>query len=331
MEPVSLPKFSTLGEFNPSIKEGVVKNSFVKVDAVCDYIPGISTLTNLMDLFQKCALSLPFAKEITGDSHYYKHLEEKSFLRCLVLLIPVIGNIFVIADDIKAQYIKKQSDAIDLAIGLVKQDPSAFESLSEELRSNFHVAFYAVEKNPLALEHFIYKGKDGEITYSSIISYRDIVAKAVAKDGLALQYADPSLQNDQTIVITATRQNSSAFQFASEELRRNDNLQASLIFENSMKLQDANSSVRARASAVTSAVQHDWHAIRYAAKKCRDNSIVQFYVKQECRKAIISKYGKETISDEERYLCSLCPWLRSFIEESFPRYLGDLEDYDNTI
>ncbi|MBS4168595.1 HEAT repeat domain-containing protein [Parachlamydia sp. AcF125] len=66
-----------------------------KADRVSDYIPGVSTVTNLIDLFQKCAV-LPFKQKANiSKSHYYSYLKQKSFSRCVVLLLPVIGNILV--------------------------------------------------------------------------------------------------------------------------------------------------------------------------------------------------------------------------------------------
>ncbi|MBS4168593.1 HEAT repeat domain-containing protein [Parachlamydia sp. AcF125] len=71
----------------------------LKADRVSDYIPGISTITNLVDLFQKCAV-LPFKQKTNvSKSHYYTYLKQKSFSRCIVLLLPVVGNIIVATYD----------------------------------------------------------------------------------------------------------------------------------------------------------------------------------------------------------------------------------------
>ncbi|MBS4168596.1 HEAT repeat domain-containing protein [Parachlamydia sp. AcF125] len=67
----------------------------LKTNRVSDYIPGISTITNLIDLFQKCMVLSGKQKANISKNHYYTHLQQKSFSRCIVLLIPVIGNILV--------------------------------------------------------------------------------------------------------------------------------------------------------------------------------------------------------------------------------------------
>lgn len=72
-----------------------INNFFVTVDCVCDYIPVVSTLNNLTDLFQKCVI-LPFmSDQVITKSHYFTHVQEKSILRCVILFIPIIGNIII--------------------------------------------------------------------------------------------------------------------------------------------------------------------------------------------------------------------------------------------
>ena len=81
---------------------------FVKVDAACDYIPVVSTASNLIDLFQKCVILPLMNKQSIANNHYYTYLKEKNVSRCLVLLIPVIGNIIIkICDYRKFKLIQK--------------------------------------------------------------------------------------------------------------------------------------------------------------------------------------------------------------------------------
>ena len=69
---------------------------FREADKVCDYIPFLSTISNLIDLFQKIII-IPLIyimnKDYIKNDRYYKHLDEKNFSRCLFLLVPVIGNV----------------------------------------------------------------------------------------------------------------------------------------------------------------------------------------------------------------------------------------------
>jgi hypothetical protein len=70
-----------------------VSSLLVKVDLLCDYIPLVSTASNLIDLFQKYVV-LPFLAKETSN-RYYQHLQQKSFFRCIALIIPILGNIIV--------------------------------------------------------------------------------------------------------------------------------------------------------------------------------------------------------------------------------------------
>jgi ankyrin repeat protein len=73
------------------------------VDKVGDYIPFVSTITNLVDLFQKAMLDLN-KTEITEDQHYYVHLKKKDYVFCAILLIPVFGNIMMAYMDLQRRF-----------------------------------------------------------------------------------------------------------------------------------------------------------------------------------------------------------------------------------
>lgn len=83
-------------------------SALVRLDVMTDYLPVASTVTNLVDLFQK-VLVLPFLeKSYLDSSHYYTHLDSKSFARCVILLVPVIGNLFVLVYDLSTLKVKSQ-------------------------------------------------------------------------------------------------------------------------------------------------------------------------------------------------------------------------------
>jgi hypothetical protein len=86
-----------------------VSNFLVKTDCLCDYVPLVSSATNLVDLFQKCVVLPLMDKSKIASSHYYKHLDQKSFFRCFLLVIPVVGNIIVGIYD----FSKKKCDDCD--------------------------------------------------------------------------------------------------------------------------------------------------------------------------------------------------------------------------
>jgi hypothetical protein len=71
---------------------GIDNNLFVRFDRASDYIPLVSTATNLLFLFQKYVLFNYTESFFSQD--YRNYLQEKPTTLSIVLLIPVIGNIF---------------------------------------------------------------------------------------------------------------------------------------------------------------------------------------------------------------------------------------------
>ncbi|MBS4168594.1 HEAT repeat domain-containing protein [Parachlamydia sp. AcF125] len=102
----------------------------LKADRVSDYIPGISTITSLIDLFQKCVV-LPFKQKANiSKNHYYTYLKQKSFSRCVVLLLPVIGNILIAIYDFAKSRPKYADATLVVSQSVPLSAPSFFESTS---------------------------------------------------------------------------------------------------------------------------------------------------------------------------------------------------------
>lgn len=75
----------------------------VTADRVCDYIPFVSTVTNLVDLFQKY-VTIPIAcRTVTVQNRYFTHLNKKSFSQCIMLLIPGLNVLVSLHKHFKKQ------------------------------------------------------------------------------------------------------------------------------------------------------------------------------------------------------------------------------------
>ena len=155
-----------------------VNNFLVIADNTCDYVPFISTANNLIDLFLKCVV-LPFlSREEIASSHYYTHLEMKSIFRCVVLLIPVIGNIIVgIYDFIK----HKQKDSM---LAAVRQNGWALQFAHEDLKRDRDVVLAAVRQNGLVLQ----------FAHEDLRRDRDVVLAAIEQNPWALQFAHQGIR-----------------------------------------------------------------------------------------------------------------------------------------
>ena len=79
----------------------------VKIDRTLDYVPVMSTITNIIDIALKMIMDIgriPISEEKHHYFHYLENLDDKgkSYGRCLAALVPVFGNLGVgIYDSIK--------------------------------------------------------------------------------------------------------------------------------------------------------------------------------------------------------------------------------------
>ena len=70
-----------------------INNKLIWLDTKCERIPVLSTLTNLVNLIGKAIIEC-FVDNYTVDgSRYLSYLKGKTFKQCLLLLIPIAGNI----------------------------------------------------------------------------------------------------------------------------------------------------------------------------------------------------------------------------------------------
>lgn len=172
----------------------------IQTDKLCDCMPVVSTLSNLINLFQKTAIfiaSLSDEEHQILNNHYYVHLKDKHPFRCITLLLPLFGNLTVIAYD----FIKK-----DQMITAIQQDSMMLQYASEELQDDWVQVYFAVQKNGIALQ----------FASKKLQNNRFIVNTAIRQNGMALQYASEKLQSDSIMVNIAVLQNPRACQFSKE-------------------------------------------------------------------------------------------------------------------
>lgn len=101
--------------FNRSFMDFIDCLSTARIDAdnLCDYIPFVSTCTNLIDIVQKCFASMCMKIADIKANRYYSHLNNKHYLRCIVLLVPIFGNLSIgLYDFVNWAYYGKVGKAI---------------------------------------------------------------------------------------------------------------------------------------------------------------------------------------------------------------------------
>jgi hypothetical protein len=121
-----------------------ITNFLINADRACDYIPVLSTVNNIVDLFQKCVIT-PFVEmNVIANNRYFQHLTEKSVFRCILLLVPVIGNIVVRSMD--SSYKKE-------VLRQVENDPLSLKNVPSRYQDDRDVVLAAVKKSGKALQY----------------------------------------------------------------------------------------------------------------------------------------------------------------------------------
>ena len=242
----------------------------VKTDNFCDYIPFISTLNNLTDLFIKLVLNFIDKNKING-SDYAIHVKKKSVLRSVVLLIPVIGNITVGIHDFvtrKENYRKMKSD------NEVVVDPSGSNSQT-----------YLHCKTPTTREGSLAALEEDGLMLKSIPYFfqleADMVERAVEQNGLALEFALPDFKNNIPIVTLAVQQNGLALDFAISHLKNYMPLVTLAVQQNGLALEFAGPDCQNDKTLVTLAVQQNGLALEFAGPDCQnDKTLVKLAMEQ---------------------------------------------------
>ncbi len=179
----------------PSRSFNYTGDDLAKLDVICDLIPVISTVSNCVNVFQKAIAIVANASEATDQkevkSHYYTHLEAKSFLFCSVCLIPVIGNVITF---IYYFGYKKYGDkeAIVKALKEIRGDDAQnkqielVKSVSPWLRDDADFMANVVKLNSKLLEFASDRLKDD----------RDFMKSSINSNRELLRFASDRLQED---------------------------------------------------------------------------------------------------------------------------------------
>ncbi|NGY95796.1 MULTISPECIES: DUF4116 domain-containing protein [unclassified Neochlamydia] len=214
----------------------------LSIDRGADYIPIVSTVTNLVDIFQKVVV-LPFKqKENISKNVYYTHLDQKSFRRCLILLVPVLGNILVGIYDVVRNKEKKA------LLANVQKNGLALKDGSDTLKSDRDVVLAAVQENGLALKY----------ASKQLQNDKKVVLAAIQENGTALKYASKQLRNDNETVLAAIQENGSALKYASKQLRNDKEVVLAAVQRSHLALKYASKQLRNAREVVLAADNRKW-------------------------------------------------------------------------
>lgn len=73
----------------------IISDVLIRTDKFCDKVPFLSTLTNLINLIAKIVFSTLGIPSGIALKKWRNYIEDKSLWKCLLLCVPVLGNIIV--------------------------------------------------------------------------------------------------------------------------------------------------------------------------------------------------------------------------------------------
>lgn len=233
-----------------------IQTALIITDEICEFIPFVSTVTSLVDLFIKYIILPQFGQTEINENHYFTHLQQKSFDRCHLLLVPFLGNICIVIYE-AIFLIDSDEDLLELLRHSSIYDCSPLEYASFELRDNAETMLQAVKIK----EYVIYA-----VSYASdrLKNDKSFMMACLEVNGLALEHASNFLKRDKDVVFAAVRNYGSALQYADEILMKDKDFIISCMEINEFSFRHTNDSWKKDRDVVLAAVKKLYLNFEYA-------------------------------------------------------------------
>ena len=86
-----------------------IANTYISYENVLNYIPIVSSGTNLVNLFTKALINCKVINP--SSSTYYTHIQQTDTKRLLTLCVPFLGNIAIVLSDLREILISNLTEA----------------------------------------------------------------------------------------------------------------------------------------------------------------------------------------------------------------------------
>lgn len=264
-----------------SIKNLFTQGNFVKFDKIADYVPLLSTATNLVNLFQKCVVMRFMKPETIQKSHYYTHLQKKDLGICVALLVPVLGNIVVplyhlIIKKMKSHIIERcEKGVVDIKkipkafkadskfmLELIKIKPEIVKELPSELKGNAECMLVAIKIDFKAIDEAS-EALRGDFKF---------MLEAAKINSNVIEKAMPALKADSKFMLAAIKIDYKVIKKLSVELRSDATFMLELIKLNSQAIEEASDTLKDNPEFMLAAIKIDYKVIRKASAHLKANS-----------------------------------------------------------
>lgn len=191
------------------------------------YVPLISTVVNLVNIFIKYCILTKLSKGSIEKSNYLTYINDKTYEDCFILLVPIISNIFFILFDlININWSDKQ-----YVLEAVREEGHYLLYAAVNLKRDKEIVFEAIKQNGSAFgradarllrdREFALKVIEQKVNAfcyvdDSLKSERCFILDAVKQNGDLLKNLNESQKMDIEIVVEAVKQNGSAVEYASD-------------------------------------------------------------------------------------------------------------------
>lgn len=237
-------------------------NFLTIADNIWDYIPIISTISSIVNLFIKIVV-LPWMDPATvKNNSYFRHLHYKNFDRLVILCVPIFGNIvFGVID-----FLNREFNSKPYVLNAIKQKSSTgekpeghypFSLVSKELRDDKEVVMANASTwfcNLADVSAHLRKDKEVVMAYVSTNPYN-------------LKHASARLQDDEKIVLAAAqhKRGTDVLHDCGPKCQDNETIATYVVAKNGLELQYASERVRNIKNVVLVALQNDSRAFQYAS------------------------------------------------------------------
>lgn len=288
----------------------LIEKGLVGLDCICDYIPFVSSLSNIVDLVAKSILdkSIPYG----GTTNYYfTHLRAKSSNRSTILLIPIIGNIVVCFYDIFAHmgnfmdHMGKKESSLDN--WLIWDDQQAIlKYMRDNLKGDFsYPSLACVSQNLKNDKKFIIEYLSELKNSISCLSIKNTfeLTKLENRESDVLKHVGLRLQGDKDVVMAALDVGYRSFRYASEELRDQNEILLKAIKDDPRALEFASNRMRDDEALILKCVKENPLAFAFASEKLRNN---KEFVRKVCEVSSSSfEHAGETLQSDKSFALEL--------------------------
>lgn len=262
-------------------------NRFTQLDHNCTYIPLASTFTNLAILVNKVFQERVSTESSINHSSEPKsffdpkvYVREKSLARCVILLVPVYGNMIVfIVDCLYGKY-----DIEEIMLQEIKKDPQLIQKSSRRLMRDADYLLKAIEINYEVLKFIDEDFRSNE----------KFMLEAIERNYKSIQFVDARLVKDETFVQRAK---------AAMQAQVKDDEQVALdAFKNfDFPIQDLSKRLQSNQKFILQVAKIDCVGVKGASKKLlKDKSFICALVEQEGFR--VAEIVLENFSKDQEFL-----------------------------